>query len=293
MGPNTGIPRPRTCARVIGNDHLLVYRNAATELYDVAGNRMLGMNSLRSGCTTSFIPAGGIMTAPMLGHGCVCNYPMFASLALYHCPAIEPLRPTLVSASWRNRADEIQAKTPSPPSAPARCDPFAAAGGAKADLARFRSFNCTLEAAGSGFRVSSKDRDTGYVVCPCAKPLEKAVFTFFVKRTPGTRRHGNVFFVFGQGDHPDDWTRCQLYYGGRSSMAITGSAVEHRENKLTDARAAVFQLTVRIDCSAQTIRFEAAGKQLDARFTKPIRTIICYGCGGSNADNTFSEIAVQ
>ena len=31
-----GIPRPRTCARIIGNNNLLVYRDAATELYDIA-----------------------------------------------------------------------------------------------------------------------------------------------------------------------------------------------------------------------------------------------------------------
>lgn len=101
-GTDTGIPNPRTCARVIGNDELLVYRDAATELYDVRANRMVRFNSVRSGCTTSFIPAGGVLTAPMLGHGCVCNYPMFASLALYHTPMLEDLRPAAVKASWTN-----------------------------------------------------------------------------------------------------------------------------------------------------------------------------------------------
>lgn len=41
LGSNTGIPRPRSCAKVIGNSSLLAYRDAATELYDVEGNRMI------------------------------------------------------------------------------------------------------------------------------------------------------------------------------------------------------------------------------------------------------------
>ena len=47
-GETTGIPQPRTCARVIGNNNLLVYRDAATELYDINSDRMIGLNSVRS-----------------------------------------------------------------------------------------------------------------------------------------------------------------------------------------------------------------------------------------------------
>ena len=105
---DAGIPRPRTCARILGNNNLLVYRDAATELYDIATKRMIGLNSVRSGCTTSFIPAGGILTAPMLAHGCVCNYPMFASQALYHTEALEAYRPGAVVDSWVNQAAAVE-----------------------------------------------------------------------------------------------------------------------------------------------------------------------------------------
>jgi hypothetical protein len=40
------------------------------------------------------------MAAPMLGHGCVCNYPMFSSLALYHMPGSDEMRPIAVRNSW-------------------------------------------------------------------------------------------------------------------------------------------------------------------------------------------------
>ncbi len=94
------VPRARTCGRMIGNDHLLSYRDGATELYDVDRDLTIPLNSLRTGCTTSFIPACGIMTAPMMGHGCVCNYPMFASLAMVHMPESDSFRPKAVRQSW-------------------------------------------------------------------------------------------------------------------------------------------------------------------------------------------------
>ena len=97
------VPRARTCGRLIGNSHLLTYRDAATELYDIDSNRTIPFNSMRAGCTTSFIPAGGVMSAPMLGHGCVCNYPMFASVALYHMPGSESMRPKAVQQSWERK----------------------------------------------------------------------------------------------------------------------------------------------------------------------------------------------
>ena len=99
-GDDTGIPSPRTCARILGDNDMMVYRDSTTELYDIDANRMVGFNSVRSGCTTSFIPAGGVMAAPMLGHGCVCNYPMFSSVGLYHMPESDAFRPAIVTASW-------------------------------------------------------------------------------------------------------------------------------------------------------------------------------------------------
>ena len=105
------IPNARTCGRPVGNDHLVSYRDAATELYDIDSGRTIPFNSMRAGCTSSLIPAGGVMSAPMLGHGCVCNYPMFASLALYHLPGSDAFRPDAVKESWG--ADQrAQAATP-------------------------------------------------------------------------------------------------------------------------------------------------------------------------------------
>jgi len=80
------IPRARTCGRLLGNSHLMAYRDAATELYDIDNDRTIPFNSMRAGCTTNYIPAGGVMTAPAFGHGCVCNYPMFSSVRVERIP---------------------------------------------------------------------------------------------------------------------------------------------------------------------------------------------------------------
>ncbi len=295
VGDNTGIPRPRTCARVIGNNHVLVYRDAATELYDIDGNRMIGLNSMRSGCTTSFIPAGGIVTAPMLGHGCVCNYPMFASLGLYHWPEIENHRPASVSASWTN---EVAQRAASGHEAGRRGLADASSAlpshtGERIDLRRFRLLNATAEASGPHLIFRTKDRTAGYAVRASDKPLARGTFTFSLKRVPTPRRHGNAFFVCGSGDAHEDWIECRVYYGGRSCLMITGPHVTHKEEKATFQRGAVITVTVTVDCTTRTVTLKAAGKELTSRMAGPMPGITHYGYGGANADNLFTKITVR
>ena len=81
----------------------MAYRDAATELYDIDSDRTIPFNSMRAGCTTKTIPAGGVMAAPAFSHGCVCNYPMFSSLALFHMPGSETMRPQSVRDSWETK----------------------------------------------------------------------------------------------------------------------------------------------------------------------------------------------
>ena len=44
------------------------------------------LTGFRSGCRNSLIPAGGVLNAPNMAHGCVCGYSIFTSLALVHVP---------------------------------------------------------------------------------------------------------------------------------------------------------------------------------------------------------------
>ncbi|MBN2451237.1 MAG: PQQ-binding-like beta-propeller repeat protein, partial [Lentisphaeria bacterium] len=296
-GDDTGIPRPRTCARILGNSDLLVYRDAATELYDVAQNRMIQLNSVRSGCTTSFIPAGGVLTAPMLGHGCVCNYPMFASLGLFHWPASEGLRPEQVTASWRNQlADRGAARIAGPlddeEPAPAEPAPSGTAGAGPATDFGLR-LNASLEPAPRGMLFRTLDAGAGYALRPAEAPLRQATFTLSAVRAPGTNRHGNAFLVLGTGATPADWLECRLYYGGRSSLMLTGKGVETKEEKVALQRGDPFVLTATVDCAAGTLTFEVSGHSLTTRLTNPIQGITHYGYGGANADTVFSPIRVR
>jgi len=298
VGPHTGIPRPRTCARVIGNNHLLVYRDASTELYDIDANRMVRLNSVRSGCTTSFIPAGGVMTAPMLGHGCVCNYPMFASLGLYHWPEIDKWRPAVVTKSWVNEAKQLFSAGAQPVQrgAGVLTGAFATVPGKRIDTTRFHLVNSTVEATGSVLLFSTKDAREGYAVRASAKPMQKATFSFSVKRAPrkpGQRRHGNAFFVCGKGTARKSWIECRLYYGGRSSMMITGAQVKPIEEKKVLGRTPVYPVTVTIDCSARSVTFEAAGHKVASQIIGPLDAITHYGYGGGNSASLFTDIAVR
>ena len=298
LGTDTGIPRPRTCARIIGNNNLLVYRDAATELYDVAGNRMIGLNSLRSGCTTSFIPAGGIMTAPMLGHGCVCNYPMFASLGLFHWPEVDSFRPESVTGSWTNQAERLFEEMGNlAPTGPAGLpEVFAAASNRTVDVAAFELVNATLKPSGSNVVFDTADDKAGYAIRKSVEPIEKATFDFALKRAvseTGQKRNGNAIFVCGSGTAAEDLIECRLYYGGRSSMMITGGLVETVDEKAVLRGQAAFAVTVSVDCSNRLVTFEAAGKKLTARITGPIDAITHYGYGGSGSANLFTGVAVR
>jgi hypothetical protein len=166
LGPAL-LTRPRSCAKVIGNSSLLAYRDAATELYDVEGNRMIEFNAMRSGCTTSFFPAGGIMNAPMLGHGCVCNYPMFNSLALVHTPGLDELRPERVTSSWENELKVAMAALPPTLATEAR------AISKLVDLTPYTFINAEAEPAGPGLMLRSNDASPGFAIRALPKPVQK------------------------------------------------------------------------------------------------------------------------
>ncbi len=291
-GVDTGIPQPRTCGLIIGNNNLLTYRDAATEFYDIQGNRTIGLNSVRAGCTASFFPAGGVMNAPMLGHGCVCNYPMFASLALYHLPWIEDFRPRRVKDSWVNEAAERAANRAGPPAANRKPNVPVV----KIDTSGFRTINCAVEASRGGLRVATKEEGAGYAVKKMEKPSRKFVFRFTVQRAPaktGTKRNGNAFFVFGRGGDLKDMMECRLYYGGRSSLTIGGSSVEEADEKMTFDRRKPMAVTVSVDLDAGTVSFETQGKKIVSKITGSLDAITHYGFGGSNSDSLIADFRVE
>ena len=282
-GPDTGIPQPRTCARVIGNDHLMVYRDASTEIYDVDANRMVRFNSLRSGCTTSFIPAGGVMAAPMLGHGCVCNYPMFASIGLYHSPGIDQLRPDSVKNSWGNQLAVLQNKESKPP-IQARTP---------VDITPFVTVDAEIESVSDGLRLITRENASGFAIRKAERPLSKGVLSVSLRRAGTQGRHGNAFIVLGNSAEPARMIICRIYFGGRDSIGISGDMVEKREEKITFTTRHTIAAQVEFDCPAGTVSLNVGENVVKTRITGDLPSVTHYGYGGAHADNIYTPIRVK
>jgi hypothetical protein len=223
---------------------------------------------------------------------------MFASLGLYHFPEIEKHRPASVVDSWTNQTKRFFAETelPSNDTSGGLTDAFSSQTGQTVDVSAFRLFNCTLTSSGSSVLFQVHDANVGYALRKSSTPIQKGSFKFSLKRAPGPQgqgRHGNAYFVFGPSEDPKACIECRLYYGGRSSMMITGSPVQTVEKKLTFARRDVFTAIVTVDCKRREITFEVAGHKLTALMQDPLEAVNHYGYGGGNSANLCTGIAVE
>jgi hypothetical protein len=72
--------------RYSGQERLFTLRDAHAAYFDVATGRETFLRGIRSGCTNSLVPAGGLLNGPNFAHGCSCNWPIFVSFALVHTP---------------------------------------------------------------------------------------------------------------------------------------------------------------------------------------------------------------
>ena len=86
MNTNYDMGGARGCGRAVGSPHLATLRDGHAAYFDVATGAKTFLQGVRSGCTNSLIPAGGILNAPNFAHGCTCNWPIFTSYALVHMP---------------------------------------------------------------------------------------------------------------------------------------------------------------------------------------------------------------
>ncbi len=77
------------CNYAIASEFLMTFRADTAGFCDIATGETARLNGFRSGCRNSLIPANGVLNAPNYGHGCVCSYSVFTSLALVHVPESE------------------------------------------------------------------------------------------------------------------------------------------------------------------------------------------------------------
>jgi outer membrane protein assembly factor BamB len=277
----------RGCSRVIGNGNLLTYRNAATEVFDYENKKRLNFNSVRSGCTANFLPADGVLNAPSFGHGCVCNYPTFASLALVHMPEAEIFKPDAV------RKREIERTTPAPDSGPVPVRAGTVAAGKPVDVSAFKLVDAKLESTPGGCRFSCAGDGPGYAVKMSPKKLQSGTLTCTFKDVGGKGRHKNCFLVLGSSSDPDDLIKIMIYHGGRKRLIISGKHVDEVERELVLPRNVLTRATVRFDLAAKSVSVDVACRELTAKITGSISAVSHCGYGGSNSDTFFAEMDIR
>ena len=87
---NWSYTRNYGCTTAIGCTNLITFRSAAAGYYDLTSDSGTGnLGGFRSGCTSSLIPASGVLNAPDYTRTCTCSYQNQASLALVHMPEAE------------------------------------------------------------------------------------------------------------------------------------------------------------------------------------------------------------
>jgi len=92
----TGVSRPRMwkgmnqelrgCGRALGCPNMITVRDGNLSYFDLETGTHSYIRGVRSGCTNSLIPAGGLLNAPNYARHCTCNWPMSVSLALVPMP---------------------------------------------------------------------------------------------------------------------------------------------------------------------------------------------------------------
>lgn len=78
------------CNYLVANEFCLLGRDRSVTYVDIASGVQQGMYAVRSGCAHSVIAADGLISVPNYAVGCICNYPVQTSFALYHLPEAGP-----------------------------------------------------------------------------------------------------------------------------------------------------------------------------------------------------------
>ena len=84
------ITRAYGCNTPIAGEHLITFRSGSAGYYDLDSMSGTGnFGGFRSGCSSTLIPANGVLNAPDYTRTCSCGYQNQTSLALVHMPDVE------------------------------------------------------------------------------------------------------------------------------------------------------------------------------------------------------------
>jgi outer membrane protein assembly factor BamB len=83
------VPKRFGCNYLVANEYCLFGRNSSASYVDRESGRQQGLFAVRSGCSNSTVAADGLLNVPNFAVGCICNYPVQTSFALFHSPESE------------------------------------------------------------------------------------------------------------------------------------------------------------------------------------------------------------
>ena len=76
----------RGCGRALGSPRLITVRDGYASYFDLGTGAHTYFRGIRAGCTSSLIPADGVVVAPHYSRHCNCNYPLSFSSAFVTMP---------------------------------------------------------------------------------------------------------------------------------------------------------------------------------------------------------------
>jgi outer membrane protein assembly factor BamB len=74
------------CNYAVGSEHLVLFRDQSASYVELATRAKHSLFAVRSGCSNSLIAADGLLSVPCFAVGCICNYPVQTSFAMFHLP---------------------------------------------------------------------------------------------------------------------------------------------------------------------------------------------------------------
>ena len=78
------------CNTPSASENFLFFRSHTAGFYDLQNQSGTGnFSPFRSSCANSLVAAGGVLSAPNMAGGCVCDHPILTSLALVHDPSVD------------------------------------------------------------------------------------------------------------------------------------------------------------------------------------------------------------
>jgi hypothetical protein len=76
--------------RAIGGSQPCILRDHSASYVDLATRTKHSLFAVRSGCSNSPIAADGLLNVPCFAVGCICNYPVQTSFAMFPLPDAAP-----------------------------------------------------------------------------------------------------------------------------------------------------------------------------------------------------------